>query len=183
MAGLRFSPDLPPSQRDAVRRGHAGRAVKLWAKVRGVAPGILATGGGNGIEWMFAERRTRDGATLLVGFGVEGTGDDAWSRSADGDMAKVMSGAAADAVARFFPEADLIAADWHDWNRDAFSRGAWVTSRVGWETDFAAETWKRHSRLAFASSDISPEGAGWFDAAAISGAAAAREIMALLRLN
>jgi monoamine oxidase len=182
MAGLRFSPALPPVQSDAVRRGHAGRAVKLWAKVRGVAPGILATGGGNGIEWMFAERVTRDGATLLVGFGVEGEGDDAWVKS-HSDVAKTMGDAATDAVARFFPEAELVAADWHDWNRDPFSRGAWVTSRLGAESDLSHETWKRHGRLAFASSDISPEGAGWFDAAAISGAAAAREIMDLLRLN
>jgi monoamine oxidase len=183
MAGLQFSPDLPPARLGALTRGHAGRAVKLWAKVRGVAPGILATGGGSGIEWMFSERLTRDGATLLVGFGVEGEGGDAWVKSADGGAARIMNSAAADAVARFFPEAELIAADWHDWNRDPFSRGAWVASRLGAESDLSHETWKRHGRLAFASSDISPEGAGWFDAAAISGDAAAREIMELLRLN
>src|SRR5262245_132536 len=98
MTALRFSPELPSGQRDAGRRGHAGRAVKLWAKVRGVAPGILATGGGTGIEWMFAERATADGATLLVGFGVEGEGGDAWIKSGTGDAAQVMGDAAADAV-------------------------------------------------------------------------------------
>jgi monoamine oxidase len=113
---------------------------------------------------------------------VEGEGDDAWVKSAS-DVAQTMSDAATDAVARFFPEAELLAVDWHDWNRDPFSRGAWVTSRLGAESDLSHETWKRHGRLAFASSDISPEGAGWFDAAAISGAAAAQEIMDLLRLN
>lgn len=183
MAGLRFSPSLPPLQSAAVTRGHAGRAVKLWAKVRGGAPGILATGGGSGIEWMFAERATRDGATMLVGFGVAGEGDESWVKGAQADVTKTMNNAAAQAVARFFPEAELIAADWHDWNRDPFSRGAWVASRLGAETDIDHETWKRQGRLAFASSDISPEGAGWFDAAAISGAAAAREIIELLRLN
>jgi len=163
-------------------RGHAGRAVKVWAKVRGVSPGILATGGGRGIEWMFAERATRDGATMLVGFGVEGEGGAAWAQDAD-EAARVIARAGSEAVARFFPEAELIALDWHDWNRDAFSRGAWVASRIGAEADLLHENWKRQGRLAFASSDISPEGAGWFDAAAISGAAAAKEVMELLRLN
>lgn len=183
MAGLRFSPALPPAQASAVSRGHAGRAVKVWAKVRGVTPGILATGGGSGIEWMFAERATKDGATLLVGFGVEGEGGDAWGHGTADDSAKAIGRAGADAVARFFPEAELLALDWHDWNRDPFSRGAWVASRLGAEADISHDNWKRQGRLAFASSDISPEGAGWFDAAAISGAAAAKEIMDLLRLN
>lgn len=183
MAGLRVSPALPSTQSAAVTRGHAGRAVKLWAKVRGVAPGILATGGGGGIEWMFSERATSDGATLLVGFGVESEGSEAWVTGASAESAKVMNSAAGQAVARFFPEAEMIAADWHDWNRDPFSRGAWVASRLGAEADISHENWKRQGRLAFASSDISPEGAGWFDAAAISGAAAAKEIMELLRMN
>jgi monoamine oxidase len=182
MAGLQISPTPPTAKTDALARGHAGRAVKVWAKVRGVSPGILATGGGRGIEWMFAERATRDGATMLVGFGIEGEGASAWAQNPD-DAAAAIPRAGAEAVARFFPEADLIALDWHDWNRDAFSRGAWVASRLGAEADLLHENWKHQGRLAFASSDISPEGAGWFDAAAISGAAAAQEIMALLRLN
>ena len=182
MAGLRLSPPPPTAKAKALLRGHAGRAVKVWAKVRGVAPGILATGGGQGIEWMFAERTSRDGATMLVGFGIEGEGAAAWAQGPD-DAATAIIRAGAEAVARFFPEAELIALDWHDWNRDPFSRGAWVASRLGAEGELLHENWKRQGRLAFASSDISPEGAGWFDAAAISGAAAAKEIMELLRLN
>ncbi len=182
MAGLQLAPPPPAAKTEALARGHAGRAVKVWAKVRDVAPGILATGGGSGIEWMFAERATRDGATMLVGFGIEGEGATAWAQGPDGAATAIVS-AGTEAVARFFPEAELIALDWHDWNRDEFSRGAWVASRLGAEGDLLHENWKRQGRLAFASSDISPEGAGWFDAAAISGAAAAREIMELLRLN
>jgi monoamine oxidase len=166
-----------------VTRGHAGRAVKVWAKVRGATPGILATGGGSGIEWMFAERVTSDGATLLVGFGVEGEGRAAWACGAGADAHAAIYRAGAEAVARFFPEAELIALDWHDWNRDPYSRGAWVASRLGAESDISHQTWKRQGRLAFASSDISREGPGWFDAAAISGASAAKEVMELLRLN
>jgi monoamine oxidase len=63
------------------------------------------------------------------------------------------------------------------------SPAAPAASRLGAEADLLHENWKRQGCLAFASSDISPEGAGWFDAAAISGVAAAKEIMELLRLN
>lgn len=183
LAGIRFAPGLPAPQLGAINRGHGGRAVKVWAKVHGVPLGVLATGGGSGIEWMFAERGTTDGAVLLVGFGVEGEGKNAWMRDSEREWPGTVKRIAAEAVARFFPEAELIAADGHDWNRDPFSRGAWVTTRLHTESDIDPQTWRQHGRLAFASSDISPEGAGWFDAAAISGAVAAKEIMALLRLN
>jgi monoamine oxidase len=172
MAGLGFAPALPEDKAAAIGRGHLGRAVKVWAKVAGVGVGIVATGGGGGLEWMFSERQSRDGATMIVGFGIASAGFDP---TRPGDVER--------AVARFFPEGRLLAFDWHDWIADPFSRGTWVASRLGAEADVDAETWRRAGRLAFASSDFASAGAGWFDAAALSGAEAAREIGELLRLN
>ena len=172
MAGLGFAPALPQDKSAAIGRGHLGRAVKLWAKAAGVGVGILATGGGDGLEWMFAERQASDGATMIVGFGVASPGFDP-ARPDEVERA----------VARFFPEARLLAFDWHDWIADPFARGAWVASRLGADGDVAAATWRSTGRLAFASSDFASAGAGWFDAAAISGAEAAQEIVQLLRLN
>ncbi len=172
MAGLGFTPTLPQEKATAIGRGHLGRAVKVWAKVAGVGVGILATGGGDGLEWMFSERSARDGATMIVGFGIASTGLDP---ARPGDVER--------AVARFFPEGRLLAFDWHDWIADPFARGAWVASRLGAEGDVAAATWRRTGRLAFASSDFASSGAGWFDAAALSGAEAAQEIAQVLRLN
>lgn len=172
MAGLAFAPPLPAAKAAAIGRGHLGRAVKIWAKVAGVSVGVLATGGGGGIEWMFAERAARDGAAMVVGFGIASPFFDP---ARPGDVEQ--------AVARFFPEGRLLAFDWHDWNTDPFARGAWVASRLGAEADTRHETWKRDGRLAFASSDFAAAGAGWFDAAVISGAAAAQEILQALRLN
>jgi monoamine oxidase len=172
MAGLGFAPPLPPDKTAAIGRGHLGRAVKVWAKVAGVSVGILATGGGAGLEWMFSERRAVDGAALIVAFGVASP---AFDPARPGDVER--------AVARFFPEGRLLAFDWHDWIADPFARGTWVASRLGAEADVAAATWRRAGRLAFASSDFASAGAGWFDAAAVSGAEAAQEIVQLLRLN
>jgi len=168
LRNLTFEPPLPPAQRAAVARGHEGRAFKLWAEVEGVAPGCLATGGGDGLEWLFAERQTARGTTLLVGFGLAGLGFD------PGDRAQVAAG-----VARFFPEARLLAHDHHDWLGDPFALGAWVATPLDQPQAVAPATWAPQGRLAFASSDFAAECAGWFEGAAASGEAAAAAILAL----
>jgi monoamine oxidase len=145
--------------------------VKIWAKVVGVPVGVLATGGGGGIEWMFSERSATDGGTFIVGFGLAARFDPA------------RPGAVEAAVARFFPEARLLASDWHDWVGDPFARGTWIAPVLGAEQALAPATWRRAGRLAFASSDIAPGEAGWFEGAMISGLRAAEEIAAFLALR
>jgi monoamine oxidase len=83
-------------------------------------------------------------------------------------------------VARFFPEARLLASDWHDWVGDSFARGTWIAPLLGAEQALAPATWRRAGRLAFASSGIAPGEAGWFEGAMISGLHAADEIAAEL---
>ncbi len=170
MAGIRFSPPLANAKAHAVEVGHPGRAVKIWAKAKGVAVGILATGSGRGIEWMFSERMAADGRTLIVGFGVASEG---WQARLPED--------GLEAVRRFFPEARDIEIDNHDWIADPYARGTWVSSIVGEEDVTASATWRRDGRLAFASSDIAPEGQGWFDGAVISGEAAAGAVGEVLK--
>ncbi|HVZ01594.1 MAG TPA: NAD(P)/FAD-dependent oxidoreductase [Dongiaceae bacterium] len=169
LRNIAFEPALPAAKAAAIGVGHLGRAVKVWAKVTGVPDGIMVSGGGSGIEWMFSERETSDGATMLVGFGVAANG---WEPDLPKDIEQ--------AVARFFPEAKIVATDWHDWNDDPYSLGAWVAAKVGAEEATAAATWTREGPLAFASSDFAAEQAGWFEGAAISGEAAAQEILAFL---
>jgi len=169
LGAIAFDPPLPPAQSAALATGHIGASVKIWAKVAGVPVGVLATGGGDGIEWMFSERKAKDGATLIVGFGLARNFDPA------------QPGAVQAAVARFFPEATLLAYDWHDWVGDPFARGTWIAPVLGAEQALAPATWRMIGPLAFASSDIAPEGAGWFDAAIISGVQAADEVARFLR--
>jgi monoamine oxidase len=167
-----FAPPLSEEKRQAAATGHRGRAVKVWAKVTGVPVGVLATGGGTGIEWMFAERETDDGATMLVGFGVAG---EQWTPDLPRDLEA--------ALARFFPEATLVAWDWHDWIADPYARGTWVAATVGAADAVAPATWARKGPLAFASSDFAPDQAGWFEGAIACGAAAAEEILDYLGRN
>jgi monoamine oxidase len=163
---IAFDPPLPEPQRRAAARGHEGIAIKLWAEVEGAEVGVLATGGGSGIEWLFAERDSGRGTTLLVGFGL------AASDFNPDDRAQVER-----AVARFFPEARLVAHDRHDWIGDPFSLGTWVALPHDVPEAAAPATWQPTGRLAFASSDFAPDQQGWFEGAAASGEAAAEAVL------
>ncbi|MGQ0484164.1 MAG: flavin monoamine oxidase family protein [Hyphomicrobiales bacterium] len=170
--GLRriaFSPDLTARKQAAISAGHGGKAVKVWIKARGVREGTLATGGGNGLQWMFAERKAADGAALIVGSGLDDGSIDPESRH---DMAAALN--------RLFPEAELIAWDWHDWLRDPWARGTWVATPVNmpWIADH--REWQPEGRVAFATSDFSHDSPGWFEAAIASGEAAAQAIAGLM---
>ena len=148
LAAIVFDPPLPPAQVAALATGHIGASVKIWAKVADVPIGVLATGGGDGIEWMFSERLAKDGvATLVVGFGL--------ARNFDPAKSDVVEAA----TVRFFPEARLLAYDWHDWVGDPFARGTWVAPVLGAEQALAPATWRMIGPLAFASSDIASEDA------------------------
>src|SRR5262245_8762187 len=149
LAAIAFSPPLPPAQTAALATGHIGAGVKIWASAEGVPVGVLATGGGDGIEWMLSDRLANGGATLIVGFGL--------ARNFDPQR----PGAVDSAVSRFFPEAKLVAFDWHDWVRDPFARGTWVAPVLGAERALSPATWPMTGPLAFASSDISPGEAGY----------------------
>jgi monoamine oxidase len=170
LRSIAFEPPLSDEKRAALAVGNPGRAVKIWAEVRGVPVGPLATGGGAGIEWAFAERETAAGTTLVVGFGVAVPDFD-------------VEHAARAAVARLFPEAELLALDWHDWITDPYSQGTWAASTVGAETALAAETWRPEGRIVFASSDIAEDDAGWFEGAAVSGRSAANAVAAALSVR
>jgi monoamine oxidase len=164
LGAIAFSPSLPPTQTAALATGHIGAGIKIWASAVGVPVGVLATGGGDGIEWMFSDRLTKGGATLLVGFGL--------ARNFDPQR----PGAVDAAVSRFFPEAKLIAFDWHDWVHDPFARGTWVAPVLGAEQAVAPATWAMTGPLAFASSDIAANDAGYLEGAIISGLKAAEEL-------
>lgn len=166
LRSVSFAPALSERKQRAVTIGHGGRSIKLWLKVTGVAPGILATGGPGGLRWLFAEREASDGTSMIVGFALD-----------DGTLVPQDRQSVAHSLAQFFPEAELIAWDWHDWVGDPFARGTWVAlpAAEAWIAD--PDVWGREDRIAFATSDFAPESAGWFEGAIRSGEAAARTLL------
>jgi monoamine oxidase len=167
---IEFVPPLRPRQRLAVETGHGGIAIKLWIAAQNVNVGTLATGGGSGVQWMFAERAAKDGATLIVAFALN-----------DGSFEPRSRHDVAEALHRFFPEAQLIAWDWHDWIEDPWARGTWVAAPADapWIAD--NREWQPQGRICFASSDFSHDSPGWFEAAIASGEAAAQAVAGLMK--
>lgn len=163
-----FGGVLSPKQAAAARRGHDGRAIKLWLRLRGVSPGTLVTGGLGGLQWLFAPYPAQDGVSLVVGFGLD---DGSWYPDRRTDVAA--------AVARMLPDAEFLGWDWHDWCADPYARGTWLSSPAT-GADLSPETWSQAGRLVFATSDLAPEAAGWFEGAMSSAEAAVKAVTKLL---
>ena len=162
LPAIAFTPALPVATAEALG-ANAGRARKLWLRARGVPAGVLAAGRGEGLHWLYADRTLEDGDVLLLGFGYDDGGFDPDARA---DVER--------ALHAFFPGAELIASDHHDWIADPYARGTWATAPVGGAGLLAPERFPPHGRIAFATSDVATHEAGWIEGALIAGAAAAR---------
>ena len=162
LPAIGFEPALPAATAEALG-SNAGRAHKLWLRARGVPSGVLAAGAGEGLDWLYADRTLDDGDVLLLGFGYE---HPAFDPAAHADVER--------ALRAFFPDAELVASDGHDWIGDPFSRGTWATATVGCAELLSAERFPPFGRIAFATSDVAAEEPGWIEGALRAGAAAAR---------
>ena len=168
LRGIRFAPALGRRKTEAAAMGHGGRSFKIWMRAEGPRVGTLVTGGLSGMQWAFVEREGSDGNALIVGFGL-----------LDGKFDPSQREQVEQALKRFFPEARLLASDWHDWVSDPYARGTWLAIPFGssWIADSAE--WQPEDKLFFASADFAPETPGWFESAIRSGEAAAKGVMAL----
>jgi monoamine oxidase len=165
---IRFAPALGRRKAEAAAMGHGGRSFKIWIKAESPRVGTLVTGGLNGMQWAFVEREASDGNAMIVGFGL-----------LDGKFDPSSPAHVEQGLRRFFPEARLIASDWHDWVSDPYARGTWlaIPSGTPWIAD--SGEWEAEDKLFFASADFAPETPGWFESAIRSGEAAAKGVMAL----
>ena len=162
LPAIAFDPPLPAPTAEALG-SNAGRARKVWVRARGVPEGVLAAGAGEGLHWMYADRTLAGGDVLLIAFGYE---DPAFDPAAQADVER--------ALQAFFPDAELIASDHHDWIADPFSLGTWATATVGRAELLSAGRFPPHGRIAFATSDVASHEPGWIEGAFVSGAAAGR---------
>lgn len=166
LARVAFDPAIDHDRRRAVEAGNVCRSVKIVAEAQGVAPGTLATGGGTGLQWLWAELTPVDGTVILTGFGPPTIAE------------ALHRGEGAAMIARLLPQASLAGLDWHDWNADPFSAGAWVTPRLGHHDVLDWARWQSPAGpIAFASSDFAPVNSGWFEGALAAGEAAAEALL------
>ncbi|WP_374377660.1 flavin monoamine oxidase family protein [Dongia sp.] len=168
LGDIDFAGALSASQQQSAQRGHDGRAVKLWLRLKGVPQGHLVTGGLGPLQWLFTPYAPDNGTILAVAFGLD---DGSWHPNRRADVAA--------GLAAIAPQAELIGWDWHDWCGDPFARGTWLSTPAH-GADLSSGTWARAGRLSFATSDIAPDGAGWFEGAMASGEQAADTVSAML---
>jgi hypothetical protein len=122
----------------------------------------VAAGAGVGVDWIYADRDLGDGTVLALGFGYE-----------DPSFDPQDSGQVEAALRAFWPEAELLSYDLHDWNTDPHALGTWPTATVGKAELLTPERFPPHGRLYFAGGDVATHDAGWIEGAFLSGAAAA----------
>lgn len=153
LAQISFEPRLPERLERLAGQRHAGRAVKTWVRVRGVAPGQTIFCYPTPVE---AYSLGRDGEVFVGAFQLADDADE------------ITTELAAARLRPFFPEIEVLGLLSHDWNADPFARGTWLALRPGqWCDHAAAET--EHGRVLFAGADLPVEWSGWMEGAVRSG--------------
>jgi monoamine oxidase len=170
-ADVAFDPPLAAPKQKAATERHPGAVSKVLAVVRGAPEHFVAFGWDTPINAGFVNKPAPDGH-VFMGFSVQDPVD-----LADHD-------AVTRAVNAHLPDATVLATDGHDWVRDPFSKGTWLSVPPTWFSDGTFEALEvPEGRLAFAGSDIASEGAGWIEGAIGSGIAAAATTNALLAVR
>jgi monoamine oxidase len=168
---VKFDPPLAPPKERAASERQPGQVSKVVAAVRGAPETFVGMGWDTPINAGFVTIPTKDGQ-LFMGFSVQPRVD-----LTDHD-------AVAKAVNAHLPEATVVATDGHDWVSDPYSKGTWLATPPGWFSDGTFDALMTpEGRVAFAGSDITPEGTGWIEGAVASGSAAGAYMVELLRTS
>ncbi|HET9673146.1 MAG TPA: NAD(P)/FAD-dependent oxidoreductase [Actinomycetota bacterium] len=168
---IRFEPELSGAKRDAVAEGLTSAGVKVWAKLAGTYPSVIAAAPDRfPLSFVETHGAAADGSTLVVGFGPSA------ERLPLADPAAV-----ARAIEDLLPGASVEEVGGHDWVGDPFARETWATYGPGTWLRWMPELAEPDGRIAFAGSDLAIGGLGYIDGAIESGLRAAREVGAIVR--
>jgi monoamine oxidase len=163
MGQIEFDPPLEPTRYAALADGNACKVSKIWMVATGVPDRMFALGWDTSFCSLAAEGASGE-AQVVVGFALK-------------SMIDPSDTAALERALRVYaPQACILAATWHDWANDPWSRGGWMTEPPGWATSGVLDLLAQpHGRVLMAGSDIAPEFPGWIAGAIASGRAAAIE--------
>jgi monoamine oxidase len=169
MADIAFDPPLEPARRAALAEGNACTVAKIWMLAEGVPDRMTALGWDTPFCSLAAEGGSH-GKQAVVAFALRGALDPS-------DPAALER-----ALRVYAPEAHLLAAAWHDWVSDPWSRGGWMSEPPGWATSGVLDLLARpHGRVLMAGSDVASEFPGWIAGAIASGREAANEAERFLK--
>jgi monoamine oxidase len=164
MTKIAFDPPLDSARREALCEGNACKVIKVWMLATGVPDRMIGLGWNTPFCSLAAEGSEGE-AQLTVGFALEGALDVS-------NLAAVER-----ALHVYAPGARVLAATWHDWAHDPWSRGGWMTEPPRWATSGVLDLLARpHGRVLMVGSDVASEYPGWMAGAIASGRAAALEV-------
>jgi monoamine oxidase len=138
-----FRPGLSKDKQWATQRNHVGRLIKPCIHVRNIPVGAFALGM-SALQMICTAHDVGDGSAILYGFGSEGIGDlDPTDRSS-----------VQLALREYFPEADVIAVQSHDWLSDPLFEGTNRHDRPGDAYRFLTVMNEPEGRVVFAGTDV-----------------------------
>lgn len=160
-----FSPPLEGAHAAMAQEKQKGESVKTWVLVKNVEDNVFGVGWDSTIKWLQSEYSTEDGMYLCT------------FASAEKDLDPSDFAAVEKAVHEIIPEAEVLAIDAHDWNKDEFSAGTWMAYGPGQITKYSAGMQAPHGRVYFANSDLANGWVGWIDGALESGLNVAAKVV------
>jgi monoamine oxidase len=140
---------LGEARRAALKEKHPTRGWKVTALVDGVpTPRPCAIGSGTA-HMLLTGSEGEDGKVLITAFGTE--------PYAPLDVFDLDAVAAA--IHEYFPDAEVLACDAHDWNADPLFDGTWRFERAGEGYEFPRLMAEPEGRIFFAGTDV--DGSVW----------------------
>jgi monoamine oxidase len=165
-----FSPGLSAEKQKLLAKNHLGRAYKPSMIVRNIPRRPFALGMG-ALQSLCLGYEYDDGTCLIMGFGDERSVSDPTSR-------KELEAA----VREYYPDAEVIAVDAHDWNSDPLFEGTYRVDPPGEAYDFIRAMNEPERRVVFAGTDLDDSvWRIWIEGAVNSGHRASDRVSALLR--
>jgi monoamine oxidase len=165
---VEFVPELPPDKLEAARQGHRGRMKKVWMLTEGVPDNLWGSGWGTRFVQVFPEYQVGDKLIVL--------GMCAPPAEVDRDDLDGLT----EGLREFAPNATVLAADYHDWAADPWSKGTWMVNPPGQLSRFATALQRPEGRVLFGGADVASHWIGWLEGAVETGTRTASEAKAIL---
>ncbi|WP_194839959.1 flavin monoamine oxidase family protein [Aeromicrobium yanjiei] len=138
-----FTPPLNPDKQRLLGRNHMSRAIKCAIRVRNLPPRPLAMGS-RGFHMICSGKELGDGTEIVYGFSSE--------HHMDFDPRDV--GRVQEWVREYFPAAEVLTVDFHDYGADPLFDGTYRIDWPGEAVDFLMTMNEPEDRIVFAGTDI-----------------------------
>jgi monoamine oxidase len=140
---IEFSPQLSTAKASVLAANHLSRAYKSVILAQNLPPYPFAVGPG-ALQTLCGGKEVSEGTYVLTGFGAEDI-----ARINPGDRVQIEK-----AVREYYPDAEVIAVEAHDWNADPLFDGTYRWDAAGQACDVLEVMNVPEGRVCFAGTDI-----------------------------